>query len=468
MFFDELSNDEWALLAALVSDEPAVRLNRRGRPRADPRVVANAVLWILTTGEPWSKLPGRYPSGPTCRRRFEEWQLNGTLLEMVRLLSRTGRTFAYVPQPTPLVAAKPVGKPAAQAAETSRSRDEAPRGVSWKSPESWQAPGTSGNAANALHAALPSHARNWRSADPFADITRQLAGIDNVAPTEQYAPYTPSAPSAPYAPRAVARAPAFPTPSVAYAPRPALRADLRAMGEAGAVGAAMQGLDSAIASARTMPAAALQRSPLPASLAPRGRQVAERHGYLIYVAAERVPNDMYRAWAEIMMDGRRVERSGLVGPRFADPQAAEQYAFEWAAQWVDRECRTLAAAQAAPQARAPQPHATPMQAHKPAYAPNGPASHAPYAAAPARPLPGMRHLPEPVAAHHGAPLHGPLTAFRGPLRRYPGEPAAVTASSGPVNIANAVNAADAAAHAVTEREAAERYPSYTELISHAG
>ncbi len=42
MFFDELSNDEWALLSALVSDEPAVRLNRRGRPRADPRVVANA------------------------------------------------------------------------------------------------------------------------------------------------------------------------------------------------------------------------------------------------------------------------------------------------------------------------------------------------------------------------------------------------------------------------------------------
>ena len=68
MFFDELSNDEWALLAALVSDEPAVRLNRRGRPRAEPRIVANAVLWILTTGEPWSKLPGRYPSGPTCRR----------------------------------------------------------------------------------------------------------------------------------------------------------------------------------------------------------------------------------------------------------------------------------------------------------------------------------------------------------------------------------------------------------------
>ncbi len=119
MFFDELSNDEWALLAALVSDEPAVRLNRRGRPRAEPRIVANAVLWILTTGEPWSKLPGRYPSGPTCRRRFEEWQLNGTLLEMVRLLSQTGRTFAYIPQPAPPAAAKPArGSPRPSARAT--------------------------------------------------------------------------------------------------------------------------------------------------------------------------------------------------------------------------------------------------------------------------------------------------------------------------------------------------------------
>ncbi len=86
------------------------------------------------------------------------------------------------------------------------------------------------------------------------------------------------------------------------------------------------------------------RSPLSMSLAPRGTQVAERHGYLIYIAAEQVPNAMYRAWAEIMKDGKRVERSGLVGPRFADAAAAEQYALEWAQQWIDRECGTQAAA----------------------------------------------------------------------------------------------------------------------------
>ncbi|WP_168793811.1 transposase [Paraburkholderia aromaticivorans] len=387
MFFDELSNDEWALLAALVSDEPAVRLNRRGRPRAEPRIVANAVLWILTTGEPWSKLPGRYPSGPTCRRRFEEWQLNGTLLEMVRLLSQTGRTFAYVPQPAPPVAAKP----AAPAAETSSVRDEHLRGVSWRSPESWQAPGGMSNSLS-----------SWRSADPIADITRQLSGAANVPP--------------------VSRAPAAP---VAAPARHIVRAGLPRPDEARAVDAAMHALDFAIASARGTSAPDDRRSPLSMSLAPRGTEIADRRGYVIYVSAEQVPNAMYRAWTEIMKDGKRVERSGLVGPRFAQAEVAEQYALDWARQWIDRECLTLAAAAQA------SVHVS--------------ANPAPVAA---RPLPVLRHVPEPVAANHGAPLHGPLNALRGPLRRYPGEPAAATAA--------------------TESSASDRYPSYTELISHAG
>ncbi|RKE35939.1 putative transposase of IS4/5 family DUF4096 [Paraburkholderia sp. BL23I1N1] len=389
MFFDELSNDEWALLAALVSDEPAVRLNRRGRPRAEPRIVANAVLWILTTGEPWSKLPGRYPSGPTCRRRFEEWQLNGTLLEMVRLLSQTGRTFAYVPQPAPPVAAKP----AAPVAPTPSVRDESLRGVSWKSPESWQAPGVSSSLST------------WRSADPIADITRQLSGLTNVPPV-------------------LSRAPSASASSLAA--RPAMRVDWQGTDEARAVEAAMHSLDSAIASARRTQQLEDQRGSLSTSLAPRGTQVDDRRGYVIYVAAEQVPNAMYRAWAEIMRDGKRVERSGLVGPRFAEAEAAEHYALEWARQWIDRECRTQAAADAAPAVNAAAVNS---------------------AAAVARPLPAMRHVPEPVTVNHGGPLHGPLNAFRGPLRRYPSEPAAP---------------------ATENNSASDRFPSYPELISHAG
>lgn len=274
-------------------------------------------------------------------------------------------------------------------------RDEHLRGVSWRSPESWQAPGSASSSQG-----------SWRSADPIADITRQLSGVTHVPP--------------------VSRAPAAPAAAPA---RHVVRAGLPRPDEARAVGAAMHGLNSAIASARGTSAPDDRRSPLSMSLAPRGTEIADRRGYVIYVAAEQVPNAMYRAWAEIMKDGKRVERSGLVGPRFAQAEAAEQYALDWARQWIERECLTLAAAEQASAA-----------AQAPAHVSANPAPVA------ARPLPALRHVPEPVAANHGAPLHGPLNAFRGPLRRYPGEPAAATESS----------------------SASDRYPSYTELISHAG
>jgi transposase len=430
MFFDELSNDEWALLAVLVSDEPAVRLNRRGRPRAEPRIVANAVLWILTTGEPWSKLPGRYPSGPTCRRRFEEWQLNGTLLEMVRLLSQTGRTFAYIPQPAPPVAAKPVA-PVAQAPAL---RDEGLRGVSWKSPESWQTPHGSGTSGH------------WRSADPIADITRQLSGLANEAPAV-HARVSPLA--------------STPAPTVARQPlRVGVGLPLGAA-EAGAVSAAMEQLDSAIASARhatgmSMPGTASapdleRRNPLSMSLASRGTQVAARNGYVIHTVAEQAPDTMYRASAEIIRDGKRLERSGLIGPRFAEAAEAEQFALDWATQWIDRECSAdmpaepmaaQAQAQAQNQPDAPEEAPTPSVTAQPL----------------ARPLPALRHVPEPVAVNHGGPLHGPINAFRGPLRRYPGEPVAATATTSSVP-----------ANGATDNTAAERFSSaYIELISHVG
>ncbi|PQV50781.1 transposase [Paraburkholderia sp. BL21I4N1] len=434
MFFDELSNDEWALLAALVSDEPAVRLNRRGRPRAEPRIVANAVLWILTTGEPWSKLPGRYPSGPTCRRRFEEWQLNGTLLEMVRLLSQTGRTFAYVPQPAPPAAAKP----AAPVVVAPSVRDESLRGVSWKSPESWQAPGVS------------SRLSNWRSADPIADITRQLSGLANaqqpqtVQQAQQPVARAPLAPGRSLTAAGVSNGGAAGASPSAPAMHPPMRTVLPRVDEATAVGQAMGLLDAAISSARRTSPPDDLRSPLSMSLAPRGTLIDDPRGYTIFVAAEPVPNVMYRAWAEIMKDGRRVERSGLVGPRFAEADEAQQYALNWALQWIERECLTLAAAQTAPSVQdvvVPENRAA-AKAEMPAPA---------HAVAPARPLPVRRHVPEPVTINHGAPLHGPLHAFRGPLRRYPGEPV-VTAVVG----------------ATTESTSAERYPSYPEFISHAG
>jgi hypothetical protein len=77
-------------------------------------------------------------------------------------------------------------------------------------------------------------------------------------------------------------------------------------------------------------------------------------GYTIQVAAQVVGKDgsvSYRASAEIMKDGRRVERSGLIGPRFDDRASAECYAQAWARDWIGRH------AAAAANANAPQPGA---------------------------------------------------------------------------------------------------------------
>jgi putative transposase len=91
--FEDLKDSEWALVKDLF-DRGLSPNSRRGRPPADARAVVNAVLWVLASGGSWVKLPGRYPSTPTCRRRFENWQDDGTFAEIVRRLKTSGREIS--------------------------------------------------------------------------------------------------------------------------------------------------------------------------------------------------------------------------------------------------------------------------------------------------------------------------------------------------------------------------------------
>ena len=88
--FEELTDGEWAVIQDLFHEDPTSN-KRRGRPPVEARVLVNATLWILSTSEGWYKLPGRYPSRPTCRRRYEKWQADGTLIEMLARLKHCGR-----------------------------------------------------------------------------------------------------------------------------------------------------------------------------------------------------------------------------------------------------------------------------------------------------------------------------------------------------------------------------------------
>ncbi|WP_322011884.1 transposase [Paraburkholderia sp. J12] len=292
MNFEELSDDEWTLVSTLVADEPPIRLNRRGRPRAEPRVVANAVLWILSTGESWSRLPARYPSGPTCRRRFDEWHMNGTLIEIVKRLSVVGRNFVYVPEPA--VPRVPAAAQAMEAVAVEAVEDDGLPAVYWKSPEAWQAPAQA--PACAVAAVL---------ADPIESMTRQLARTD---------PPDPGRTERAHAVRA------------------------RTQASASSANAAAQTLagprDESPAAARRVPGRDGGGAPQSA----QSVQVAEWHGYVMHLTVQPVRNRMYRAAVEIHKDGKRLERSGLIGPPFQDRDGAKHFAFDWARSWIEHEC----------------------------------------------------------------------------------------------------------------------------------
>lgn len=265
MFFDELSNDEWALVSALVADTE-VREHRRGRPRAHPRTIVNAVLWILTTGETWSKLPSHYPTVPTCRRRFAEWQMNGTLIEIVKRLGMRGRSFAYVP-------ARPV-EPAPRPSSAPAYECDRLRGVFWQNPDSWHTPG-----ADPL--------------DVFSAMPRRLAEARDVAQSNAPAPF-----------------PASHVPVGGAAPVASFR-DMQSF------------------AGRTAREA---EKPMP--FEPDCAPVEDSRGFSIYAIARPVSGGTFRGWAEIIKGGKRVERSGLIGPRYANADEAQAYALEWSHRWI--------------------------------------------------------------------------------------------------------------------------------------
>jgi transposase len=68
-----LTDEQWAKIEALLPKEEMPR--RRGRPRADDRIVIEGILWVLRTGARWKDLPDRYPNPATCWRRLKRMNI---------------------------------------------------------------------------------------------------------------------------------------------------------------------------------------------------------------------------------------------------------------------------------------------------------------------------------------------------------------------------------------------------------
>ena len=83
-----VSDELWALLAALLADPPR-RVRYPGRARYPARACLEGILYVLFTDTPWLELPYRelgLPSGETCRRRLEEWGRRGVLAQALVVL----------------------------------------------------------------------------------------------------------------------------------------------------------------------------------------------------------------------------------------------------------------------------------------------------------------------------------------------------------------------------------------------
>ena len=82
-----MTDKQWEKVEDLIP-APEVRADGRGRPWRETRPVLEGILWILRTGAPWKDLPERFPPYQTCHRRFQQWQEQGVLQQVVEALAR--------------------------------------------------------------------------------------------------------------------------------------------------------------------------------------------------------------------------------------------------------------------------------------------------------------------------------------------------------------------------------------------
>lgn len=83
MNIDELRDDQWAVIAALM---PGGCKGKRG-PRTNNRRFINALLWMARSGARWRDLPEHLGDFQTVKRRYYDWIERGVLDDIFLALS---------------------------------------------------------------------------------------------------------------------------------------------------------------------------------------------------------------------------------------------------------------------------------------------------------------------------------------------------------------------------------------------
>jgi transposase len=81
-----LSDELWEIIEPLLPPHPPHP--QGGRPPVDDRKALTGILFVLKTGIPWEDLPCEMNCGcgMTCWRRLRDWQTDGTLLKIHKVL----------------------------------------------------------------------------------------------------------------------------------------------------------------------------------------------------------------------------------------------------------------------------------------------------------------------------------------------------------------------------------------------
>lgn len=84
--FEDIPDALWRRIEPLIPPEKPKPYG--GRPRVDDRRIMAGILFRLRTGCQWQALPKDFGSGPTCHRRFQQWEKAGVFVRIYRELVR--------------------------------------------------------------------------------------------------------------------------------------------------------------------------------------------------------------------------------------------------------------------------------------------------------------------------------------------------------------------------------------------
>ena len=82
----KLTEEQWLILEPLLPKLRKIE-DGKGRPWRNNREVLEGVLWVLKTGARWMDLPKDYPPYQTCHRRFQMWEQDGVMDNILEKIS---------------------------------------------------------------------------------------------------------------------------------------------------------------------------------------------------------------------------------------------------------------------------------------------------------------------------------------------------------------------------------------------